>query len=78
MAINTDKTGIRIPRLEMGQAVLAKFSSLSTEDGQRVAAPTLRGKIVAVNHRHHHVTVEAEVRGGIVREGFKAWEVQVI
>lgn len=74
----TDFTGQTFPALHIGQAVLAKFISLSADPfgGSRESNPTCKGYITAINDKHHHATVETETRGGTIRENFKTWEVE--
>lgn len=62
------KTGQIIQHLEVGQAVVAEFRSLSD------AGETKRGRVVYVHPMDRYVTVEA----GFLRESFKPWEVEVI
>ena len=66
--IEQKKTGQTIPRLEVGQAVLAEFRTLSD------AGETKRGRVVYVHPENRYVTVQA----GFMRESFKPWEVEVI
>ena len=76
----TDFTGTTFPQLHIGQAVLAKFITLSADpmSSNRDTTPTYKGRVVYINERHKHATVETELRGGTVRENFKTWEVMTV
>lgn len=53
--------------------VPSAFSELSRDGaGKRFNAPVqVHGRIIAINWRHRHYTVEAQVNGYAIRESFK-------